>query len=92
MERRASADAFLSSHRLKAGGYPERIFDELSASGGPVPADLTPASWLAWLDEITSFAFHSQSGSYCTVRKEIIHKSEMVEGGRQQNICPTSFL
>nr|BBH86688.1 LuxR family transcriptional regulator [Thermosporothrix sp. COM3] len=34
----------------------------------------TPA-WFSWLESITSFAFYSQSGAYCTARKEAIKQS-----------------
>src|SRR5438105_4522347 len=33
---------------------------------------LAPASpaWLAWLEEVSSFTFHSRNGHSCTVRKQ----------------------
>ena len=45
---------------------------ELSAANDTAPVELTPATLLSWLDQVSSFAFHSQSGAYCTVRKENI--------------------
>lgn len=41
------------------------------------PLEIVPGSlaWTRWLDNTISFAFYSQSGGYCTARKEMIQRS-----------------
>ncbi|GLV60723.1 LuxR family transcriptional regulator [Dictyobacter sp. S3.2.2.5] len=45
-----------------------------SSAGRDLREDVVPgeASWFAWLEGITSFAFRGQSGAHCTVRKEAV--------------------
>lgn len=50
---------------------------EITAGGHPLAPNLIPGSsaWFEWLENISSFAFHSQTQASCTVRKEAIQQS-----------------
>ncbi|GHO46501.1 LuxR C-terminal-related transcriptional regulator [Ktedonospora formicarum] len=50
---------------------------EVSKGDSVVLSELVPGSsnWFVWLDEIGSFAFYSQHGLHCTVRKESVQQS-----------------
>ncbi|QBD80030.1 hypothetical protein EPA93_30225 [Ktedonosporobacter rubrisoli] len=63
MPRRATYSVFWSQ---EINGY------EIQNSRASEPIELTPDSqaWFAWLEEISSFAFRSRTGAYCTARKE----------------------
>ncbi|GCE07331.1 LuxR C-terminal-related transcriptional regulator [Dictyobacter aurantiacus] len=45
-----------------------------TGAGRDLREDVVPGetSWFAWLEGITSFAFHGQSAAHCTVRKEAV--------------------
>lgn len=49
---------------------------EVQIRGESVPLPILPESlaWVIWLDEISSFSFHSKEGHICTVRKEQVQR------------------
>jgi LuxR family maltose regulon positive regulatory protein len=49
---------------------------EVQSSGTPEPLRDIPDSpaWIAWLDGVSSFSFHSKAGTLCTVRKETVQR------------------
>lgn len=55
---------------------PENQTYEMHIEGKPAPDVPVPGSvsWTAWLDEITSFSFHSRTGVHCTMRKETMQR------------------
>src|SRR5438045_3443876 len=56
---------------------PQKQGYEITAKDLSAPYDITPGdpAWFVWLDGVTSFAFYSRTGAYCTVRKEAIQRS-----------------
>lgn len=53
---------------------PEASCYQLFMGGETLVGDVLPgdSAWLVWLDDSSSFAFHSRAGAHCTVRKEAI--------------------
>src|SRR5205823_4731996 len=59
---------------------------EIRNRGEAPPLHIPPGSqeWFVWLDEVSSFSFHSRSGHTCTVRKERVQRGDSYWYGYRQ--------